>query len=308
VSYSKVLGLAGTPTFDIVTSETSPEWEGPGGVLYQCAALSALGVRTRLYCAVGKDLREEFKEITRDWDTLSTEKVLFPEKPGNRVRLHYPLKGERRETLLSLSDPLDIREITGEAGKLDFFIMVMNSGFELRIGEWDRLTASLPCPVWLDIHSLALSRETASPRSYRSLSNWKQWARGTRCLQANRKEAASMLGEPGSIPGPGRIRKLGPEAFEVGVEALFITLGEEGVFLMTPGETILLSPDSPAGGAVDTTGAGDAFCAGAASRLVEGDDPVSAGRFGIITASLAVKARGVREIYRAVEPLGRNNR
>lgn len=76
-----------------------------------------------------------------------------------------------------------------------------------------------------------------------------------------------------------------------GAGAALITLGEQGAFY-DDGTTTAHVPAFNAGPVVETTGAGDAFNGGFAVALAEGQDPVSAVRFGCATASISVTRAG----------------
>ena len=58
------LGLIGTVTYDIITSEAGSAFEGIGGVLYQAAVLCGLGKHVSLYANLGDELAPEFSKVT----------------------------------------------------------------------------------------------------------------------------------------------------------------------------------------------------------------------------------------------------
>lgn len=76
-----------------------------------------------------------------------------------------------------------------------------------------------------------------------------------------------------------------------GAGAVVVTMGEAGA-LYVDGETRLHVPALSAGPVVETTGAGDAFSAGLATALSEGQDIEAALRFATATAGLSVTKRG----------------
>lgn len=76
-----------------------------------------------------------------------------------------------------------------------------------------------------------------------------------------------------------------------GAGAAVITLGEKGA-LYHDGRQAVHVPAFDAGPVIETTGAGDAFNGGLAAALAEGQDPVSAVRFGCATASISVTRPG----------------
>jgi len=75
-----------------------------------------------------------------------------------------------------------------------------------------------------------------------------------------------------------------------GVENVVITMGKNGVFVMTPDRKEFVPSYTVK--AVDTTGAGDAFNGGFVTALSEGKDIFEAARFGNIVGALSVTKVG----------------
>ena len=113
-----------------------------------------------------------------------------------------------------------------------------------------------------------------------------------------------MLGHPRRKPSQEEMRSFAEQAFNSGTEGVFVTLGKEGILVMTPAESRRISaPDVEE--VVDTTGCGDVFCASTAVALSEGKDPIRASTSGLKLASKAAKARGVEETYNGVKGMKR---
>ncbi len=77
-----------------------------------------------------------------------------------------------------------------------------------------------------------------------------------------------------------------------GVGAVVVTLGAEGALVVAEGRAEHVP--APAVEAVDTTGAGDAFCGALAAALVEGADLVEAARHAVAFAAGSVTRPGAR--------------
>lgn len=105
-----------------------------------------------------------------------------------------------------------------------------------------------------------------------------------------------MLGRPEMHVTAADIDLVCREALDVGLKAVFVTLGKEGGLAVTSDRSERIGL-TDSGRPVDTTGCGDVFCAAAASRLVHGADPIAAASFGIRLASRAAFSAGVRETY-----------
>jgi sugar/nucleoside kinase (ribokinase family) len=234
---SRRFALLGTITHDVITQASGRVLSGEGGILYQAAGLCGLGQHVTFYTHIGKDIFPRVKPVIDRWPTCDSSRIVVMPGPGNSVFLHYPEKGERVEVLESHVPPLRPDRLLKELPGVSFLILVINSGFDIALRDWRRIVRRAGCPIWFDIHSLALTLELHKARRYRPLPEWRDWAEGTTYLQANLKEVSSMLGEPEQIPSGERLSRFGELALELGIEAAFITLGAEGVLVLLPGRT-----------------------------------------------------------------------
>lgn len=290
-------GLIGTITSDHITQDSGRTYHGLGGILYQAAVLCGLGEDVFLHANCGLEMKTDFEDLIGGWKTLRREGLRFVEGSGNQVFLRYSEKlKEREEILASVVPPLDAAAVLAGISRLDMLLMVFNSGFDVTLPDWRRIMDHAECPVWLDIHSLALAKKLRVHREYVAVPDWLDYARGAAYLQANRQEVASLLGHPDRWPDPGEIPAFAEAAFGVGVKAVFVTMGKDGVRVTTPEESRLVRAPE-AGAVVDTTGCGDVFCAKAMQALA-GDRPVfEAAAAGVALASRAVGLAGIRETY-----------
>ncbi len=291
-----VFGLIGTVSQDEIVYESGGRFLNIGGVLYQAAVLCGLGLQTRLYARLADALAPQVKELTKDWSTLHLEGLTRVPGPGNRVHLFYPAQGERAEVLDSAVRALDPGSILRNFKRLSFLIMVINSGFELELADWRMIVEVASRPVWLDVHSLSLEKVLGRPRAYRPIPEWRDWAQGVTYLQANRQEVACMLGRPEKPASAEEVRDFGRLALDLGIEALFITLGREGALVRTSHEEKMIAPRLAAR-VKDSTGCGDVFGAAAAASLSRGASPLEACRAGVDLASRAAQVAGIRDTY-----------
>ena len=79
---------------------------------------------------------------------------------------------------------------------------------------------------------------------------------------------------------------------ELGVAIVAVKLGKRGCYITNREESHMI--DAYKAEAVDTTGAGDAFCAGFIYGLVKGKDLFECGKLGNFVASRCVSAMGAR--------------
>lgn len=84
-----------------------------------------------------------------------------------------------------------------------------------------------------------------------------------------------------------------------GLSKVLVTLGAAGSVVLdstnTAAPAVLIAPTKV--GAVDTTGAGDAFTGAVAARLAAGDSLVDAARVASVSAALATTKRGTQAAY-----------
>jgi adenosine kinase len=265
-------------------------------VLYQAAVLCGLGKEVFLYTNLGEELVKDVEKMTRDWTTLHKEGIRPVPGPGNQVYLHYPARGERVEVLKSVVPPLDSSRVLKKITEFGMLIMIVNSGFDLELSEWRKIVQAASCPVWLDIHSLLLCRELNVRRKYLTLAERKDWIKGVSFVQANAKEVATMLGKPDKVISEPDISRFAGMVLRSGAKAVFITLGKEGVFVLTAEKSKKIKATKTEK-VVDTTGCGDVFCAAAAAKLGEGEDPFASASFGLELAAQAVSVRGIEQSY-----------
>ena len=107
-------------------------------------------------------------------------------------------------------------------------------------------------------------------------------------LTPNRVEARRLAGEEGEADEEELARRL----VELGVEAVVITLGADGVCICDRGgcERIPAAPAEP----VDTVGAGDCFSGVLAVALAEGKPLALAARWAVCAAALSTEKNGAQ--------------
>ena len=88
-------------------------------------------------------------------------------------------------------------------------------------------------------------------------------------------------------------KKAGAAFQKMGVKNIIITLGKEGVLVITEKELEFIPSFKV--DAIDTTGAGDAFNGGFVTALAEGRDIFEASRFGNVTGALSVTKHGTAQ-------------
>jgi hypothetical protein len=296
-------GLIGTITSDHITVDERPAIHGLGGILYQAAVLCGLGEDVHLFANCGEVSRRDAEETMAGWPTLRRDGLTFVPGPGNQVHLRYAERlKEREEVLESVVPPLDAAPILAGLPEFDALLMVFNSGFELELADWRRIVdAARRCayPIWLDVHSFVLARLVGAHRDYVAVPDWPRWMAGITYLQANRQEVASLRGHPDRWPTAEEIEDFAAAAFAIGVRAVLVTMGKDGVLILTEeggGPRQVAAPTADR--VVDTTGCGDVFAASTLRLLARGMPLIEAASAGVDLASKAVGLAGIAETYR----------
>lgn len=291
-------GLIGTITWDKIHSASGKRWQAPGGILYQAACLCALGAEVILMSQVGEELWPKIRKIIAVWPGLKLDGLKIIRGPGNVVELDYPAKGERREKLKWAAPPLSLSQIWPLLEKIDFLMMVFNSGFDLDFYAWRQIVQKRSFSLWLDIHSLVLSPNFGR-RKYESLVSWPAWVEGVDYLQVNEREAGCLLGFPERKLTLDDLNSLADQSLPLGLKALFITLGKKGVFVATPDNREIITVEEKKR-IVDPTGCGDCLAAACCWQLSQGKSVPEAVRFGVSVAGHLVSTRGIASAFRLI--------
>lgn len=290
-------GLIGTITSDTIETPDGRTHHALGGILYQAAVLAGLGVSPVLFSVCGEGLRPEVEAIIGEWPLLDRSGLRFVPGPGHCVRLRYPGGSrEREEVLESAVPPLSAESILDRLSELDFLLLSFNSGSDIGLSDWRKIAGRAACPVWLDVHSLALNPSAGGRREYRPVPEWMEWARGTVYLQANRQEVGCLMGHPERRANDSEIQAFFDDALGLGARAVFVTMGRDGVLAAVRNERRRV-PAAVAPIVVDPTGCGDVFAAAAIEALLRGEPVFRAAEAGVVLATKAVSVSGLRETY-----------
>jgi hypothetical protein len=292
----KNIGLLGSITHDVITFPDGKISQGLGGILYPASVLCGLERQVSLITNLAEELAPHVFSLKKHWPTMDLDEVKIVPGPGNKVNLYYPEEGERREILESVVPTLDAEMILNRLSDKNFLILLMISGMDITLEDWNKIKERAECPIWMDVHSLTLSPELGRFRKYVLLTNWPDWVRGVDYVQVNKKESASMIGCPEKDPDEKQLYRFGESVLRQGVRAVFITLGKEGILVITAqGAAKMKFMESNK--VVDTTGCGDVFCGAAVSQLMDGKDVMDAVDFGLELATRAVGRSGVKETF-----------
>lgn len=297
---NQLIGLIGTITYDTIITSSGKKIEGLGGVLYQAAALCGMNIPVSLFTNLGVKIAAAVEKVTAEWKTLNTSGIRLVPGPGNQVQLTYPPQGERIEILKSVVPPLAPEIIIPELSKFHMLTVVINSGFDLALEDWHTIRKATSCPIWLDIHSLALTKQLNIPRRYHPVEDWPLWTNEVDYIQANSTEVAALLGCPDMDVSDDQVRQFAEKTFSTGTKAVFITKGKAGVLVLTPDKNKTLGT-TQAQPVSDSTGCGDVFCAGTIAKILEDQNIFDAAGFGVRLATAATGAIGIEATYKLMQ-------
>lgn len=256
---------------------------GPGGKgCNQGVAAKKAGGDVTMITRVGND---NFKSLAEDmfknvgFDT----KYIFVDNEGNSTAVA----------------PITVDETTGQNAIAVYLGACLNMKKEEIDSVADAITSSdyLLMQLELNTDAIIYAKELAVKAGVKVLLNpapaptdgfAEELYKDLYCFMPNEVEAAQISGIP-TDTNEG-IEKAAQFFHDKGVKNVIITLGVRGSYVSTPEfkEYIpIIKVD-----AVDTTGAGDAFCGGLVTALAEGKNFVEAAKFGAITSGLKVARMG----------------
>ena len=245
--------------------EGDPEWRIGGTAVYAAAAAARLGDRVALLTRAGPRERERLASRCAE---LGIELYALDSETTTTFAFRY-VDGKRKLRLKSRARGIGAEEMG------------------TRLGSWPASIA----------HELDLSLFDAFaevPRVLAAQGYLRSWDADGRVHRRDWDDAHDVLGRVA-------VAVVSEEDIEGDLElargwaraaAVIVTVAERGAILLRGGREILV-PGYVAERVVDPTGAGDAFCAGLALSLADGNNLEEAARYANAVASFAVEAVGI---------------
>jgi len=254
---------------------------------------------------VGHDLAPRARQFLHGLSRIAPdgEPIEVPH-PNNRVTLHYQSTERRCEHLTGGVPAWSWLGLKPLLTNIDALYINLISGFELDLEIAQHIRAHFKGPIYCDMHSLLLAVQPDGMRTLQPLPNAQAWFRCFDFVQVNEDEMSMMAADP---------LALAAMALGAGVTVLNVTLGARGVvYFAAPGfeglEDLERDRLAPPAGALrtelvpasqprdltggDPTGCGDVWGATYFSRLLAGDNIISAMRAGAAAAARNVDHRG----------------
>jgi len=252
--------------------------EAPGGsAANTIVGLARLGLKTGFIGKVAND--REGQLLLNDFrrEDISTDGIVVTKKGKSGVVTAYVnRKGERALYVHpSVNDSLTFKEINLEYAKQASFLH-LTSVDEKPFQAQKRLVGELP--------DVKVSLDPGEIYARKGLTQLKPIIKRSFVVLPSEGELKMLTGK-GWKEGAKTLLKEG-----VGIVA--VKLGERGCYVTDGKEAHLIEPFWV--NVVDTTGAGDAFCAGFLYGLVTGQDLYQCGRLGNFVASRCITKVGAR--------------
>ncbi|MCK5732948.1 MAG: hypothetical protein KAI38_02095, partial [Candidatus Latescibacteria bacterium] len=169
------------------------------------------------------------------------------------------------------------------------------SGFELSLEDMQQLRRGALGKIVMDFHSLSLGMDAKRRRFFRRPTRWREWMACADGVQMNTREAGVLAGR--TLRDDEEVRAFGAKVLECGPDALSITRGEMGSWLVDS-DGLEAFPALDLNEVMDATGCGDVFLAGFTLEYVRSGDVRAASRFANRAAGMNGRLRGIVEVGR----------
>lgn len=287
----KRLGVIGSMVWDTIYARdpAQPAVEEWGGIAYALAAVDAtLTDDWQLVplIKVGRDLAPRANDFLRTLRHAApgSRFVEVPE-PNNRVTLRYSSAERRCEQMQGGVPPWTWPELGPMVRDLDALYVNFISGYELTLETAQLLRRGFPRPIYADLHSLFLGKESDGTRVIQALPQASAWFGCFDIVQLNEDEMQQLGDDPLAVAA---------DALRQGCTTLCVTLGARGVayFTGSPIRTARIAPDDATPLQGDPTGCGDVFGGTVAAALLGGTSLEAALREGTRLAGRNLAHRG----------------
>lgn len=279
-----VVGGANTDIIGASSAPLLPNDSNPGHIRVSAGGvgrnvaenLARLGVRTALITAFGGDeAGHRLLDACAAAGIDVSASIVAASLPG----AHYlAILDERRDMAVAVNDMRVLDMVTAEAlaepqraavlSAADLIVTDAN----LPAATLDWLAAHVTAPIVFEPVSVAKARRAAGILSRLA------------AVTPNAAEAGALLGH--EVSGLDGALEAARELVARGVGAAFVTCGEAGTAWADPFSSG--TTPAPVVAVANASGAGDAFCAGAAWAILSGAGAATAARLGTALASIAL--------------------
>jgi hypothetical protein len=298
---NKNIVVIGHLVWDRINYSDGRSVETFGGIAYNLAALaSAIRPTTTIYpiCYLGKNLELKTSQFWKKFGNINwaCAKTL-PQNQEIHV-LTYDNTGYRKEDNKYLFPRLTKSLFKG-CPKIDIALVNYIGGDEFPPERLRWLKNEYKPIIYLDFHSLALSRVSQDRRHFRCHPHWRKYTSQADIVQMNVYELKTLF--PQLINEPASIFNSAVKVLETGPEVVIVTReNEDLVVVWRKGSRILKRSFTipKVSMCVDSTGCGDTFAAGFVSSLVQGEGIDACCLKGLALASRKIAFSGLNSFFK----------
>lgn len=262
------IALIGTVVKDLIYHSDGSESASLGGLLYTINALCAVADDRDTIIPlsyVGSDIAGEVFDYLECDRRIDLNGLIRREQPNNAVQLHYGDAQERIEKSLHPLPPLDYAALQ-PALTADLVLVNMISGWDVSLEAFEQFRSNYRGTISLDVHSLALGRESDGTRYYKKIDQVNKWIKGCHIIQFNEREFEIIRNSLGLNK-----KKFYESCIDEG-KIFNLTRSFRGSITITreKGKIRRIAKKAPANlEVIDPTGCGDAFMAGFAVNYLK---------------------------------------
>ena len=252
--------LIGTILLDRIINVDGTQSDGFGGLMYAINAFrAACNEEDEIIpvSRIGNDAYKKVKEYFKDDPNVNLDGLQYVNAPNNSVNLIYRDKNERTEYSLNPMEPLAFKNVK-DFLNTDIVIVNFISGWDISYEAFREIRQSYSGPIYMDIHSLTLSRKENGERVHKQVNDIDRWIDGIDFIQSNQEE----------------LKRISPFD-DLGTFCKSFNSSERMIYNLTKGEDgsetslcndnhleIINGQPCVAVDVVDPTGCGDAFASG----------------------------------------------
>jgi len=254
--------------------------ESPGGSAANTAAgLARLGLKTGYIGKVSEDREGKLLLESFEKEGVNTSGIAISREGRSGIVIGFVNKEGERALYVDpgVNDTINFEEINLEYASSAKFLHLTSFVGEKPFKAQKRLVQTLP--------NIQVSLDPGELYARRGLEALKPVIRRTFVFSLNRNEMRLLTGKG--------YREGSMALLDMGISVVAVKLGKMGCYVTDGKETHLVEPYKVK--VKDTTGAGDAFCAGFLYGLVKNKDLYECGRLGNFVASRCIIEMGARE-------------
>ena len=223
----------------------------PGGIFYTTAALANIvESKDNIYvCTTIDKINEKlfspvFKKIKPNYISYSANIPI--------VKLNIYDNKERAETYENVSGNLQFN--ISNLNRFDGILINMVTGFDLSLKQLKEIRKNYNGIIYFDVHTFSRGLNSEMKRSFRKITDFKEWAKCVDIIQANELEVKTLSSKTNE-------EEIASEIIGYGVKQLIVTKGNKGTKVYFLENIFLSSEEIPALDVkpVNKVGCGDVF-------------------------------------------------